>query len=137
MGRIFYLIFTGKWEREGTEKVLVCTLYLPSSKTEERSQVSYRNINGLMDGGSYMSEPRSWSNTPPCEADRAGRIWQQSLLQGGGRLPVIGVLRSRWLISYQGNQKSPHPHCSFDKLSWWRCSDLKIRRITPRIMEIK
>ena len=27
------------------------------------------NISGLMDGGTYMSEARSWSNTPQCAVE--------------------------------------------------------------------
>lgn len=58
-------MFIGKWEREGREQVLVCTLQaykalcLLSLKTKQRTQVSDKDINGLMDGGAYMSEARS------------------------------------------------------------------------------
>ena len=50
-------MFIGKWEREGREQVLVCTLQaykalcLLSLKTKQRTQLSDEDINGLMDRG--------------------------------------------------------------------------------------
>lgn len=41
----------------------------PASRLKKELRVSDRDINGVMDGGAYTSEARSWSNTPPSEAD--------------------------------------------------------------------
>lgn len=40
-------------------------LDLPSFRTKE-PRVSNRDVNSLMNGGSYLSEAMSWNNTPPC-----------------------------------------------------------------------
>ena len=65
-----------------------------------------------MDGGSHLSEARSWSDSPP---------W-------GRMLPVTGelILTSGWLTVTRENIKGAHP---LDELSRWRCSDLKMRTI--------
>ena len=54
--------------------------------------VSDRDISGLVDGGSYMSEARSWSDIPPCAAD--GGQGMAAVFSPGekGRLPVMGEL---------------------------------------------
>ena len=41
----------------------------PASRPKKEPEVSNRDINGLMDGGAYTSEARSWSDTPLCAAD--------------------------------------------------------------------
>jgi hypothetical protein len=38
---------------------------LLSFKTKKETGVSNRDITSLMDGGTYTSEARSWSNTTP------------------------------------------------------------------------
>lgn len=43
------------------------SLYLFSFKTEQEPGV--RDISGLMDGGAYPSEARSWIHTPPYAVD--------------------------------------------------------------------
>ena len=35
----------------------------------QEPRVSKRDIHGLMDEGTYMSEARSWNNIPPCAVD--------------------------------------------------------------------
>ena len=55
----------------------------------------------MNEGGSYMSEAKSWNNTPPRAAD--GRQDTAAVLapgHGSARLPVKG-----WLTGYQGNQQ--------------------------------
>ena len=48
-----------------------------------------------MDGGAYTSEARSWSNTPPCAVHRGqDMVAVFAKVGGGGRLPIIGELRS-------------------------------------------
>ena len=75
----------------------------PASKLKKEPRVSNRDLHGLMDGGSYMSEARSWGNTPPGTAD-GGQDKVAVFAPGGkGRLPVTRELMSGWLISYQGN----------------------------------
>lgn len=39
----------------------------PASRLKKELQGSNRDINVLMDGGAYLSEAGSWSNTPPCQ----------------------------------------------------------------------
>ena len=107
-------------------------LYLPILQTEERPRVSDRNVEGLTDcGGAYMSEARSWSDTPACVAD-SGQVMAAAFApRGRGRVPVIGRIDVRWAHRLPGKPAEEHtPHCCFDKLAWWRCSDLKIRTIT-------
>lgn len=41
----------------------------PASRRKEEPGVSDRDIDGLMDGGGYMPEARSWKYTPLCVAD--------------------------------------------------------------------
>ena len=45
------------------------TCACPAARLKKEPGVSNRDISGLMDGGAYMSEARSWSDTPPCAAD--------------------------------------------------------------------
>ena len=103
----------------------------PSLGLKKEPGVRDRDVSGLMDGGSYMSEARCWSDTSLCRADD----WQDRAAslapKGRGRLPVIGGIDGRLAHRLPGKQtEGPAPHCSFDKLSWWRCSDLKIRTTT-------
>lgn len=85
--------------------------------------MSKRDINGLIGRGrrlgvagkAYISEARTWSNTPPCAVD----TWQGMVAiftpGGEGSLPVIGELMSGGLVSYQGNSSGHAPHSPFDK----------------------
>jgi hypothetical protein len=41
----------------------------PASRRKQKPRVRDRDSHGLMDGGPYMFEPRSWSNTSLCAAD--------------------------------------------------------------------
>ena len=61
----------------------------PTSKLEKELGVSNRDINGFTDEGSYMSEARSWSDTPPCAVCIWGGVGDRST--------------SGWLLGYQGN----------------------------------
>ena len=63
-----------------------------------------------MGGEAYVSEARSWSDTPPCAADSGGQDMTAVFApRGKGRLPVIGELTSGGFISYQGNQPRGTP----------------------------
>ena len=73
----------------------LCTLQaykpwiFPASSLKKEPGVSNRDLSGLMEGGSYMSEARCWRDTPPCVTN--SRTGHQSL--GGWRsLPVIREL---------------------------------------------
>lgn len=60
-----------------------------------------------------------------------GRIWQQSLQQGG----EVPNYRRNWSqvgssVTRRNQKRGMPSHCPCDKLSWWRCSGLKIRTIT-------
>ena len=70
--------------------------------------------------------------TFPPEQQIAGRAGQQSsLLVGGGGLPAIEGIDVRLAHQLPGKPAVAHaPHCSFHQLSWWRCSDSKVRTIT-------
>ena len=118
-----------------TVLLLGCTLQVykpcacPASRLKKELRDSDRDINGLMDAGAYMSEARSWSDTPLCAADSGQDM--AAVFVPGGRLPVIGGTEVRLAHKLPGKLPEGHtPHRPFDKLSWWRCSDLKIRTIT-------
>ena len=71
-----------------------------------------------------MSEARSRSNTAPCRA---------AVFSPGreGVAQVTGGIDIRLAHRLPGKPAEGHaPHCPFDKLSWWKCSDLKVRTIT-------
>ena len=83
-----------------------------------------------------MSEARSWCETLLCAADDRHnmKLWQQSSLGYAGRwregLPVTGGIEVRlahWLPGKPAEEQALH--CPFDKLVWWRCSDINIRTI--------
>ena len=40
--------------------------FCPASRLKKVPRVSDRDLSGLMDGGSYRSEARAWSDTPLC-----------------------------------------------------------------------
>jgi len=67
---IYYFVFL---------MLLGCTLQaykpwiFPASSQKKEPGVSNRDLSGLMEGESYMSEARCWSNTPQCgEKSRTG-----------------------------------------------------------------
>ena len=66
-----------------------------------------------MDGGSYLSEARSWSNTPPPPPPNAANNWQNMAAgftpRRGGGYQLQEELTSGWLIGYRGNQKMGMP----------------------------
>ena len=55
----------------------------PDSRPKEEPGVSDRDISSLLNGGSDMSEAKSWSDTRRVQ-QMAGRTQQQSWLQGMG-----------------------------------------------------
>ena len=102
------------WSRasSGPKNLLGCTLQAcnactcPALQPKKESGVSNRDIGGLMDGGAYLSEARSW-RTPQSLQQTAGRTrWQEVFTPevGKERLAVRGQLTSGGLTSYQGNQ---------------------------------
>ena len=109
------------------------TLYLPSLKTEERTQSQWQIHQWLMDGRSYMHEARSWNDIPPCAMDSRQDMAAVLRREGRGRWPVVGGIEVSSLVTWhtmetsRGSHPSPLP---FDKLSWWNHSDLKIRPVT-------
>ena len=91
------VFFPLKEEGVGLHPTSLQALYLPSFKTEERRPgVSNRDINGLMDGGPYMSEARSWGSTPSCALHGGQDTMEVSVPKGKGRLSVIGGIDVRW-----------------------------------------
>lgn len=87
-------------------------LYVPSLKTEKRLRVSDRDLSGLMDGRSYLSEAWSWSDTPLCAVD-GGQDIAAAVLATGDREGEVtsyrGELMLGWLTGYHGNQKRLTP----------------------------
>ena len=79
-----------------------------------------------MDGGAYSSEARSWSDISPCAADMAAN----SLPGGGGGYQLVTEgIDIRLAHQLPGKPAEDHaPHHPSDKLSWWRCSDLKLEQ---------
>ena len=103
-----------------------CTCPAPRPKEEPR--VSDRDISGLMGGAAYVSETRSWSDTPSWAADSRQDLVAYLAPGGRGRLPVIGGVNLRLAHRLPGKLAGGHAtHRPFDKLLWWRCSDLKSR----------
>ena len=68
---------------------------------------SNRDVSGLMEGGSYTPETKSWSDTLPCVTDGRQDTRQASLL-GGGESASYTVM-SGWLFSCQGKQQGGMP----------------------------
>ena len=141
-------IYSGKFPYQYIE-VLFCFMFLlnyccwagprrPASSVLAQPQdlgkspESAKSNQWLNDGGPYMSEARSWRNTPPCVRHTGRQDMGQSSLRRWGRwLPVTGVIDVRWTHRLPGKlAEGQAPHCPFDKLSRWRCLDLKIRTIT-------
>ena len=75
----------------------------------QETRVSKRDIHGLMDEGTYMSEARSWNNIPPCAVDGGQDMVTVFAPEREGRLPVVGELRSEEFTSYQGNRQRDTP----------------------------
>lgn len=70
-----------------TSKACTC----PASRPKREPGVSNRDISGLMHGGSYTSESRSWSNMPPCVSDSGQDVVAVLVPGGKRRFPVIGA----------------------------------------------
>lgn len=103
----------------------------PALRPGKEPGVSSRDVGSLTAAGAYVSEAKSWSYTLPCAADNRQDTAAVFAAGGRGRLPVMGGIDSRWAHWLPGKLAKEHaPHCPFDKLSWWRCSELKMRTIT-------
>ena len=73
--------------------------------TEEKT-----NISGLMDGGTYMSEARSWSNTPQCAVE-GGQDMAAVFAGVRARLPdrqLQGEIDIRWAYQLPGKPAKGH-----------------------------
>ena len=83
----------------------------PASRLNKQPWVSNRDINGLMNGGAYTSEARSWSDTPPpCAADSRQDV--AVVFTRGGKwrgLPVIGNWCQVGLLVFRQNQQRGTP----------------------------
>ena len=90
----------------------------PASKLKKEPGVRDRDIHGLMDGGAYVSEARSWSDTPPCAVDGGQDMAAVCAGGGGWVLPVIGEIDVRlahWLPGKSAEGQAPHH--PYDSLS--------------------
>ena len=88
----------------------------PTSRPKSKSRVSNRDFNSLMNGGTYMSEARSWSSTPPCVADSRQDMAAVFTPSRRGRLPVIGEIDVK--LAFQLPRKATEgyaPNHTFDK----------------------
>ena len=114
-------------------------LYFPSLKSKKKNKqpgVSNRDIDALRDREIYTFEERSWSDILLYAVDGGQdmKTWPQSSLGYAGRwregFPVTGGIEVRlahWLPGKPAEEQAPH--CPFDKLVWWGCSDINIRTI--------
>ena len=90
----------------------------PATRPKKEPGYSDRDISGLIEGGSYTSEARSWGNTPPGTADGGQDRVAVFAPRGGGRLPVMGGIDVRLAHQLPGKLAVGHAsHHSFDKLS--------------------
>ena len=76
-----------------------------------------------------MSKARSWSDIPACAVDSR---WggHGSCFPSPGERDVTSHKGTNIRLAHQLPGKPAEeqaPHCPFDKLSWWRCSNLKGR----------
>lgn len=98
----------------------------PSASWRKESGVSDRDFCDLMHRGTYMSEARIHS-------DRWADKWQDMASgEGLGKFTILGGIDSRLdnqLVTGKPT-KGYTSHCSFDKLSCWRCSNLRFQTIT-------
>jgi len=84
----------------------------PASRPRKKPRAQDRDISGLMDVGSYMSEARSWSDTSLCVVDD-GQYMAAVFALGKGRLPVIGgidVRLAHWLPETSRGARPSLPH---------------------------
>ena len=92
-----------------------------ASRWKKEPGVSNRDTNGLMEGGSYMSETISWNDPPPWGGNGGQDMVSVFAPGGKGMLPVREGIKSGWLIVYHclpGKPAGGHAlHCPFDKLS--------------------
>ena len=86
----------------------------PASRLKKEPRVSDRNMNDLMYGEAYVFEARSWSDTPPCEADGGQERAAVFTLRGTGRLPVTGGT-DIWLALPGEPAEGNAPPRTFDK----------------------
>ena len=105
-------------------------------KKNKQPGVSNRDIDALRDREIYTFEERSWSDILLYAVDGGQdmKTWPQSSLGYAGRwregFPVTGGIEVRlahWLPGKPAEEQAPH--CPFDKLVWWGCSDINIRTI--------
>ena len=74
----------------------------PATGLEKAPGDRDRDINDLLDRETYKSEAKSWSNAPPCTADRQISGWLAGWLAGW----LLGHFRQqRWLL--QKRRKFP------------------------------
>ena len=66
------------------------TCACPASRLKKEPGVGNRDINGLMNGGTYMSEAGSWSNTPlSADADSNGQNMAAAFMMGEPILKAV------------------------------------------------
>jgi hypothetical protein len=68
----------------------------PASRPKKEPGVSKGVINGLMDGGAYMSE-QGLAETPHHVCKATGRTWQQSAPRGEGEITSYRGTDVRWV----------------------------------------
>ena len=57
---------------------------------DQRMAWSWRRRHGLMAGGAYLSEARSWNNNLRVQRQTVGRTWQQAALCSSGEREGLG-----------------------------------------------
>ena len=103
-------------------------LCLPSLNTEETDWSQWQRHQWFNGWGTL----HAWSKVLEWQCGRQWAGHGSSLCWVRGWRGEGGYqLTSGWVIGYHGNQQRSTSFTSpFDKLSWWRCSDLQIRTIT-------
>ena len=88
----------------------------PASRPREEPGIGDRDINGLMDGGTYTSKAKSWSNTPLRAAGGGQDMAVIFATRGRGRVPVIGGNDIKLAYRLPGKPAERRtPHSPFDK----------------------
>ena len=97
----------------------------PASRRKKEHGVSNRDFSGLMDRGIYMSEARSWSDTPTVDNGQDVAVvfapggWRWGAWRGLG-VTSYGGVDIRLANRLPGKLAEGYaPHHPFDMLSWW------------------
>lgn len=124
--------------------MLGCTLrptklHLPVSSTcssKEESRVGDREINGLPDGGAYVSEAGSGRDAPTVCSRLQDRTWWQAWLLGAGKVTSDGGTQVRLAHQLPGGPAEGHaPHCPFDGQAHRKVSQVSRAQVKQELVQ--